>query len=356
MPQPTAPGTEPIRLTSLSPAAGCGCKIAPSELEKILHGQEAIIPDPRLLVGYGSRDDAAVYDLGGDRCLISTTDFFAPIVDDPFDFGRIAATNALSDVYAMGGTPLLAVAILGWPIEKLGAEPARMVVEGGRRACHDAGIVLAGGHSIDAPVPFFGLAVTGEVNRACLKRNDTARAGDRLYLTKPLGIGILSTALKRGQLPESEKMIGRDLMAGLNSVGIALGKLDTVHALTDVTGFGLLGHLLEVCRGSGLNAALRYDAVPKIPEALRCLAGGHYPDGALRNWKSYAHEVSGASTMERMLLLSDPQTSGGLLIACAPEGAADLERTLRDAGIEAGPIGQLHARDAQVQGARVVVE
>ncbi len=341
MPENSPLPAEPVRLTTLSHGAGCGCKIAPVQLEVILQSSTTPLPDPRLLVGYGSRDDAAVYDLGDGRCLISTTDFFSPIVDDAFDFGRIAATNAISDVYAMGGRPLLAVAILGWPVEKLGPELAQQVVEGGRRACQDAGIVLAGGHSIDAPEPFFGLAVTGEVLRAHLKRNDTARAGDLLYLTKPLGVGILSTAQKRGKLLPGEATIARDLMVRTNRVGAALGAIEGVHALTDVTGFGLLGHLLEVCRGSGLSAEVQYDAIPKIPEALVHLAQGQYPDGSFRNWKSYATEVSGASTMERMLLLSDPQTSGGLLIACAPEARIAVETALAADGIPAHCIGTL---------------
>lgn len=344
---------EPVRLTTLSHGAGCGCKIAPAELEKILHSAAPLPPDPHLLVGYGTRDDAAVYDLGDGRCLISTTDFFSPIVDDAFDFGRIAGTNAISDIYAMGGRPLMAVAILGWPIEKLGAELAQQVVEGGRHACADAGIPLAGGHSIDAPEPFFGLAVTGEVRREHLKRNDTARPGDLLYLTKPLGVGILSTAMKRDKLDPAHASIARDLMVRPNRVGMALGALPTVHALTDVTGFGLLGHLLEVCRGSGVSAQLRYDAIPKIPEALHYLAQGQYPDGCFRNWKSYATEAAGASTMERMLLLSDPQTSGGLLIACAPEGRSAVEDALRADGIEPVVIGELVPMG---EGARVLVE
>ncbi len=350
--------SEPVRLTTLSHGAGCGCKIAPAELEKILRSNGTTLPAPRLLVGYGTRDDAAVYDLGGDpteagrRCLISTTDFFSPIVDDAFDFGHIAGTNAISDVYAMGGTPLLAVAILGWPIEKLGAELAQQVVEGGRRACQDAGIPLAGGHSIDAPEPFFGLAVTGEVMKDHLKRNDTALAGDVLYLTKPLGVGILSTAQKRDKLLPEHTHIGRDLMVRPNRIGTALGAVPAVHALTDVTGFGLLGHLLEMCRGSGLHAILRYDAIPKVPEALHYLAQGQYPDGSFRNWKSYSTEVSGATTMERMLLLSDPQTSGGLLIACGAEGRAEVEALLMAEGIGAEVIGELAEPG---EGARVAV-
>ncbi|HMN06030.1 MAG TPA: selenide, water dikinase SelD [Flavobacteriales bacterium] len=310
---------EPVRLTQLSHGSGCGCKIAPADLEKILASKLGTLPHPKLLVGYGSKDDAAVYDLGDGRAVISTTDFFTPIVDDAFDFGRIAATNALSDVYAMGGTPLLAVAILGWPLEKLGAELAAQVVEGGRQACHDAGIPLAGGHSIDAPEPFFGLAVTGEVRMENLKRNNTAQPGDALLLTKPLGIGIMSTAQKRGKLREEHLHIARDLMITPNSLGMELGKLNGVHALTDVTGFGLLGHLLEMCTGSGVSAVLNYASVPVIPESRTYLNEGCYPDGALRNWKSVAQNIRGINGMESLITLCDPQTSGGLLIACKYE-------------------------------------
>lgn len=305
-----------VRLTEHSHGAGCGCKIAPADLEKILVSTLGTLPDPRLLVGYGSRDDAAVYDLGNGRALISTTDFFSPIVDDAFDFGRIAAVNAISDVYAMGGKPLMAVAILGWPLEKLGPEPASHVVEGGRQACHDAGIPLAGGHSIDAPEPFFGLAVTGEVDIAHIKRNDTAKNRDVLLLTKPLGVGIMSTAQKRGKLRPEHAFIARDLMLRSNSIGTELGKMPGVHAITDVTGFGLLGHLVEMCQGSGLKAQLNYSNIPLIPESLEYLKAGCYADGALRNWKAVSHMVAGASGMERMMILCDPQTSGGLLIAC----------------------------------------
>lgn len=330
---------EPIRLTQFSHGAGCGCKIAPAQLELILQSALGTLPDPRLLVGYGSRDDAAVYDLGEGRCLISTTDFFSPIVDDAFDFGRIAATNAISDVYAMGGKPLLAVAILGWPIEKLGTTLAQQVVEGGRKACHDAGIALAGGHSIDAPEPFFGLAVTGEVRKEHLKRNDTARPGDVLFLTKPIGIGILSTAQKRGVIRPEHANIACEVMCRPNSIGAELGADPAITALTDVTGFGLLGHLLEMCDGSATSVSIDYAAVPKIPEALTYLAEGCYPDGSFRNWKSYGERVSGASGMERMLLLSDPQTSGGLLIACEPGSSARVADFLRMNALPSGPIG-----------------
>lgn len=345
MPLPPLPTDEPVRLTRYSHGAGCGCKIAPAVLETILKSELGTFPDPKLLVGYGSRDDAAVYDLGGGRALISTTDFFSPIVDDPFDFGRIAATNALSDVYAMGGKPLLAVAILGWPVEQLPPELAARVVEGGRHACHEAGIALAGGHSIDSPEPFFGLAVTGEVLTAHLKRNDTARAGDLLFLTKPIGVGIMSTALKRGILSQEHADLMRDTMVRPNSIGTDLGTLEGVHALTDVTGFGLLGHLLELCEGSGVHAVLDYGAIPKLQPCAELVNKGCYPDGALRNWKSYGHHVSGAETMERLFMLADPETSGGLLLAVAPERSGEVIELLAARGIPDRPIGTLMASD-----------
>jgi selenide, water dikinase len=339
---PPIPTDEPIRLTRFSHGAGCGCKIAPAVLETILKSELGTFPDPRLLVGYGSRDDAAVYDLGDGRALISTTDFFSPIVDDAFDFGRIAATNALSDVYAMGGRPLVAVAILGWPVDKLPPELAARVIEGGRQACHDAGIALAGGHSIDAPEPFFGLAVTGEVPVAHIKRNDAARAGDVLFLTKPLGVGILATAQKRGVLLPEHQHIGIDVMLASNSAGQELGALTAVHAMTDVTGFGLMGHLLEMCKGSGLSAELEAASLPVIPQALEYLAQGCYPDGAFRNWKSNGSLVTGVDTMERMMLLSDPQTSGGLLISVDRQAQHEVRDLLARQGLTTRPIGQLH--------------
>lgn len=337
------PSPSPTRLTQFSHGAGCGCKIAPAQLEVILKSSIGTWPDPALMVGYGSRDDAAVYSIGNGRCLISTTDFFSPIVDDAFQFGRIAATNALSDVYAMGGKPLLAVAILGWPIETLGADLAQQVVEGGRQACHDAGIPLAGGHSIDSPEPFFGLAVTGEVHELNLKRNDTALEGDLLYLTKPIGTGILSTAQKRNILAGPDAQVLLDTMAQLNSLGSSLGEIEAVHALTDVTGFGLLGHLLEMC-GQHLGAELDYEAIPKLRAAQAFIAQGCYPDGALRNWKSYAHKVNGASSMERMFMLADPQTSGGLLIAVDPQHRTTFEGILEEKGFPKQAIGRFVAR------------
>lgn len=338
---PPPPTAEPIRLTQYSHGAGCGCKIAPAVLETILKSDLGTFPDPRLLVGYGSRDDAAVYDLGDGRAIISTTDFFSPIVDDAFDFGRIAATNALSDVYAMGGRPLLAVAILGWPVEKLPPELAARVIEGGRQACHDAGIALAGGHSIDAPEPFFGLAVTGEVAVEHIKRNNTAQAGDALILTKALGVGILSTAQKRGLLEPEHASIGRDVMCQSNSIGAELAKIPGVHAMTDVTGFGLGGHLLELCEGSGLSATIEFARLPVIPEALAYLHAGCYPDGSFRNWKSYGSRIIGAGSMDRMMVMSDPQTSGGLLIAVENVHMQRIISELTNRGYLSANIGYL---------------
>lgn len=336
--------TEPVRLTQYSHGAGCGCKIAPAVLETILKSELGTLPEKKLLVGYGSRDDAAVYDIGNGRALISTTDFFSPIVDDPFDFGRVAATNAISDVYAMGGRPLMAVAILGWPIEQLGPELAQQVVEGGRKACHDVGIPLAGGHSIDAPEPFFGLAVTGEVRIDHIKRNDTAQAGDVLFLTKPLGIGILGTAMKRGILSQPDSELMMETMTQPNSIGSDLGAMEHVHALTDITGFGLLGHLLEMCNGSDLNAQVDFADLPMLPPCAALISQGCYPDGALRNWKSYGQHVEGASSMERMFMLSDPQTSGGLLIAVSADHASAVAGLLRNASLPDRPIGTMLPR------------
>ena len=334
---------EPVRLTAYSHGAGCGCKIAPAQLDEILRSAARVAADPRLLVGHETRDDAAVMELGNGQCLVSTTDFFSPIVDDPGDFGRIAAANALSDVYAMGGTPLMAVAILGWPVEKLGTAVANRVVEGGRATCQEAGIPLAGGHSIDAPEPFFGLAVTGLVRREGIKRNNTARPGDVLYLTKPLGTGILSTAQKRGLLRPEHAHIGRDLMVRLNSFGAQLADIDGVHAVTDVTGFGLGGHLIEMCDGGRLVAELEFSKVPVVPEALTYLSAGCYPDGSFRNWRSIGPRTTGAGAMDRMMVLSDPQTNGGLLVACAPAHAAAFETLLRSAGLPVHPIGSFLA-------------
>jgi len=336
-----------FKLTQYSHGAGCGCKISPAILDKILHSNVTTAADPRLLVGNDKRDDAAVLDLGNGTALISTTDFFMPIVDDPYDFGRIASTNAISDVYAMGGKPVLAIAILGWPIDKLPPEVAQRVLEGARATCAEAGITLAGGHSIDCPEPVFGLAVNGLVNTSEVKQNSTATAGSRLYLTKALGVGILSTAQKRGLLLPEDATIAVKSMTTLNKLGEVFGKLDYVKAMTDVTGFGLLGHLAEMCEGSGLSAVIEYSKVPTIPSLPHYLAQKCFPGGTQRNWNSYGQKI-GELSDEQRYILADPQTSGGLLIAVAEEGMEDFERLLKEHNLPTGqqkPFGQLKAQN-----------
>ncbi len=315
--------SEPIRLTQYSHGAGCGCKISPKVLEVILAGSGAQNLDPRLWVGNASKDDAAVYAIDEERGVVSTTDFFMPIVDDPYDFGRIAATNAISDIYAMGGDPLMAIAILGWPVNVLPAEVAREVIRGGRAVCDAAGIPLAGGHSIDAPEPIFGLAVTGMVEKRFMKRNDTATAGCKLYLSKPLGIGILTTAEKKSRLRPEDVGLARDWMCTLNKPGARLGKLEGVKAMTDVTGFGLLGHLVEMADGASLSARIDYAAVPRLPGVEHYLAEGCVPGGTLRNFDSYGDKIGPISEQQKQLLC-DPQTSGGLLVAVAPDSEAEF--------------------------------
>ncbi len=329
-----------IKLTEYSHGAGCGCKISPKVLDVILQSQLDIKPDENLLVGNQSKDDAAVYDMGNGVGVISTTDFFMPIVDDPFDFGRIAATNAISDIYAMGGTPMMAIAILGWPINDLPAQVAQRVVDGGRQACIDAGIQLAGGHSIDSPEPIFGLAVTGSVQLENLKRNDRAMVGNKLYLTKPLGIGILSTAQKKKILQKEHQFIARDLMCQLNTFGTKVARLAGVTALTDVTGFGLLGHLSEICEGSGLNAVIEFEKVPVIDEAKFYLDLGAIPGGTLRNFESYGEKVSSLNDTQKHILC-DPQTSGGLLIAVSPVQENQLLELAVKEGISITAFGTL---------------
>ena len=323
-----------IKLTQYSHGAGCGCKISPAVLDKILHSAVITPVDPRLLVGNDKRDDAAVLDLGNGTALISTTDFFMPIVDDPYDFGRIASANAISDVYAMGGKPVLAIAILGWPVEKLPAELAQKVLEGARAICAEAGITLAGGHSIDCPEPVFGLAVNGLVDIPQLKQNSTATAGCRLYLTKALGVGILSTAQKKGVLRPEDAAIALESMVTLNKLGATFSRFDSVKAMTDVTGFGLLGHLAEMCEGSGLSAVVEFNKVPVIPSLPGYLAQGCIPGGAQRNWASYGHKIS-TLTDEQRYILADPQTSGGLLVAVAEEHTPEFEASLKKAGLPA---------------------
>jgi selenide,water dikinase len=335
----------PIRLTQYSHGAGCGCKISPQVLDVILAGSGAQNLDPQLWVGNASRDDAAVYGIDDTRGVVSTTDFFMPIVDDPFDFGRIAATNAISDIYAMGGKPLMAIAILGWPVNVLPPEVAREVVRGGRAACDAAGIPLAGGHSIDAPEPIFGLAVTGLVDKAQMKRNDTATEGCALYLTKPLGIGIYTTAEKKTKLRTDDVGVARDWMCQLNDIGAAFAALPGVRAMTDVTGFGLLGHLIEMAEGSGLTAEVRAADVPRLPQVAHYLAEGCVPGGTHRNYESYGHKVTGLSETDK-LVLCDPQTSGGLLVAVAPEQHDAFLQLSQDHGLQLHPLGRLVARES----------
>jgi selenide,water dikinase len=335
--------SEPIRLTQYSHGAGCGCKISPKVLDTILAGSGAQNLDPRLWVGNTSRDDAAVYALDDAKGVVSTTDFFMPIVDDPFDFGRIAATNAISDIYAMGGDPLMAIAILGWPVNVLAPEIAREVIRGGRAACDDAGIPLAGGHSIDAPEPIFGLAVTGIVDKAQLKRNDTATIGCELYLTKPLGIGILTTAEKKSKLRTEDVGVARDWMCTLNKPGSRFGKLECVKAMTDVTGFGLLGHLVEMADGAQLTAQVNYANVPRLPGIDHYLAEGCAPGGTLRNFESYGDRIAPIEEAKR-LLLCDPQTSGGLLVAVDPEHRSTFLTTAQELGLDLTAIGKFIER------------
>ncbi len=320
----TPADTAPIRLTQYSHGAGCGCKIAPAVLDGILAASGVAPRAPDLLVGHEGRDDAAVMDLGDGTAIISTTDFFMPIVDDAFDFGRIASVNAISEVYAMGGRPLLAIAILGWPLDKLPAAVAGRVLEGARAACAEAGIPLAGGHSIDAPEPIFGLAVTGRVEISHLKRNAGARPGDLLYLSKPIGVGILTTAEKKGLLAPEDARTATASMLQLNSLGAALGPLPYVHALTDVTGFGLLGHASEMAVASDVTALLDADAIPVLHGVARYLEAGAVPGGTRRNLDSYGHLI-GPMPEPLRLLLADPQTSGGLLVAVDPAHGADIE-------------------------------
>jgi len=323
---------EEIKLTQYSHGAGCGCKISPAVLDKMLHSPVQYAPDARLLVGNDKRDDAAVYDLGNGTALISTTDFFMPIVDDAFDFGRVASANAISDVYAMGGKPVLAIAILGWPVGKLPAETAQKVLEGARAVCAEAGIALAGGHSIDCPEPVFGLAVNGIVDIKNLKQNSTATAGCRLYLTKALGVGILTTAQKKGILKPEHASIAFESMVELNKIGGQIGLLPYAKAMTDVTGFGLLGHLSEMCEGSGLQAVIEFDKVPKINAIDQYLQQGSIPGGTNRNWASYGHKV-GPSSERQKHILADPQTSGGLLVAVEHGYEEEFENLLRENGI-----------------------
>lgn len=337
-----------ILLTGFSHGAGCGCKIAPQVLREILGGHTAGATDRRLLTGNEGNEDAAAYDLGNGMALLSTTDFFMPIVDDAFDFGRVAAANAISDVYAMGGKPILALAILGWPLEKLPASLAARVTDGARSICSDAGIVLAGGHTIDNKEPLFGLCVNGLVEVKNLKKNSTAKNGDLLFLTKPVGTGILSTARKKNLLTAGDYSALVDQLVTLNKTGEVLGELPEVHAMTDVTGFGLLGHTLEMAEASGLSAELWYGKIPKMRNAAEYVAKGAVPDATYRNWNAFQSKVSfeeGVNVAEAFTVLPDPQTNGGLLIAVDRAAEQKVRSVLSSNGLGdyCEPVGEFRA-------------
>jgi len=328
-----------IKLTQYSHGAGCGCKISPKLLDSILKSNREMIPYPDLLVGNSTKDDAAAFDLGNGTSVLSTTDFFMPIVDDAFTFGRIAATNAISDIYAMGGKPLMAIAIFGWPIDKLDADTAREVIDGGRAVCEEAGIPLAGGHSIDSPEPIFGLAVTGIAENKNIKRNDTAEAGCELFLTKPLGIGILTTAQKQGKIAEGDIDVAVEAMCTLNKVGQEIANLEGVTAITDVTGFGLLGHLSEICEGSDISAEIDYAKVPLLQNVKKYLGMGCVPGGTRRNFESYGDKI-GTMSAEQQDILCDAQTSGGLLCAVRKQNVEEFLSITKSVGLDLESLGR----------------
>ncbi len=344
--------TTPIRLTSFSHGGGCGCKIAPGVLSEILRSSTGGIIPKELLVGIETADDAAVYQLNDEQALIATTDFFMPIVDDPFDFGRIAATNAISDVYAMGGKPILALALVAMPIDKLSVETIGKVIQGGQSVCQSAGIPIAGGHTIDSVEPIYGLVVMGLVHPKKVRRNADAKVGDVLVLGKPIGVGVMSAALKKGELGNAGYARMIDATTRLNTPGIALADMASVHAITDVTGFGLAGHALELARGAGLEVVLEWSKVPLL-EGVEALARAGFVTGASgRNWNGYSAEVAldaGLPPLARDLL-TDPQTSGGLLVSCAPEAVNDVLAVFRKEGFAtAAVIGRVEAGPARLR-------
>lgn len=341
---------EAIQLTKYSHGAGCGCKISPKILDEILSSNFAMPDNDKLIVGNHSKDDAAVYDTGNGLALIATTDFFMPIVDDPYEFGRIASANAISDVYAMGGKPVLAIAILGWPINVLPPAIAQKVIEGSRSICMEAGIPLAGGHSIDSPEPIFGLAVNGFVAIENIKQNNKAQEGDILLLTKSLGVGILTTAEKKGILKDEHKGVAARQMMQLNKVGEQLGKVKGVNAMTDVTGFALLGHLVEMAEGSGLSAVIEFESVPAIIDDIKSyIDQKSIPGGTHRNWDSYGEKIGPISDYQKALL-ADPQTSGGLLIAVAANAVEEVKNILEQNGLGrfTNPIGKMLAQQNKI--------
>ena len=331
-----------IKLTEYSHSAGCGCKIAPDVLEKILHSSFTKIKDANLIVGNDTKDDAAVYDLGNGTALISTVDFFMPIVNDAFQFGQIAAANSISDVYAMGGKPILATAILGWPINKLSAELAQEVISGAREKCKEAGIALAGGHSVDALEPMFGLSVNGIIDLKNLKRNSTCKVGNLLYITKKIGVGILATALKRNVIIEQHQAALINQLIQLNSIGTQFGKLEGVTAMTDITGFGLLGHLIEMVESADVSAELNYSAVPLIEGVTDYTSKMIVPDNLYRNWNSYEKKVDNIGA-ESFFTLNDPQTNGGLLVCVESSSQKQFESILNEHQLSsfAKPIGRI---------------
>jgi selenide, water dikinase len=346
-----APDRAAIRLTQFSHGGGCGCKIAPAALSRILAKSVPGIVPPGLVVGVETADDAAVYRISDSQAIVATTDFFMPIVDDAFDFGAIAAANALSDVYAMGGTPLFALAVVGMPVDTLPVETIRRILDGGESICAQAGIPIAGGHTIDSVEPIYGLVAIGIVDPQQVKRNAGARPGDVLILGKPLGVGIYSAALKKARLEAAHYAAMLASTTQLNTPGIALGRLGAVHALTDVTGFGLLGHLLEICRASGVGARLDFNRLPLHPGVLALAHGGAVTGASSRNWASYGEDVElgpGVDETKRALL-SDPQTSGGLLVACAPDAVASVLALFQDEGFDrAAVIGECIAGAARI--------
>src|ERR1035437_6394321 len=351
---------EKIKLTQYSHGGGCGCKIAPQLLDEILRSNFVAPKNDKLIVGNSSKDDAAVYDIGNGQGMISTTDFFMPIVDDAFEFGKIASANAISDVYAMGGKPLMAIAILGWPGNKIPAEGAQKVLEGARVICAEANIPLAGGHSIDSPEPIFGLAVTGETEIKNIKKNSTAAEGCKLFLTKPLGVGMITTAHKRGVVEKNDFEEAVKSMTQLNSIGYEFGKLDYVKAMTDVTGFGLLGHLIEMCEGSNLSAEIEFEKIPKMKNLSFYINQKCIPGGTERNWKSFETKVTsplnplslkrgekgtGVDWGEAILTLCDPQTSGGLLVAVDPKYENDFLSFTKKYGFELQSFGTFRRKE-----------
>lgn len=334
----------PVRLTSFSHGGGCGCKIAPGVLAEILKKSSGFPVPPALMVGIETADDAAVYKLNDEQALIATTDFFMPIVDDPYDFGRIAATNAISDIYAMGGTPIMALALVGMPVKQLPLDVIGKILQGGESICAEAGIPIAGGHTIDSVEPIYGLVVMGLIHPSKVKRNADAKAGDKLILSKPLGVGILSAALKKQALDEAGYATMIASTTKLNKPGQTLSALDNVHAMTDVTGFGLLGHLLEVCRGSKLAASVNMSTLPLLANVEQLAGDGYITGASARNWEAYGQSVilDAQISPAQQALLTDPQTSGGLLVACDPAAVDDVLRIFRQGGfLEAAVIGDI---------------